>query len=102
MLGHHSILGPLVRLTHFAVDSETAMESRFASRCDLNYLIVPRTTADARSSSSLWLRIKELAKLESSTAHDQLPGLRTPTAFHKADATYRFELRLGRIEYWYV
>ena len=100
--GHRSILGPPVRLIHFAVDSETAMASRFASRCDLSCLIVPRTTADARSSSSLLPRIKDVAKVESSTAHDQLPGLQTPKAFHKARATCRFKLRLGRIEYSYV
>ena len=102
MLGHRSIPGPPGRLTRFAVDSETAMEWKFASRCDLNYLIVPRTSADARSSSSLCPRINEFAKLEPSTAHDQLPGLQTPTAFHKANATCRFKLRQGRIEYMYV
>lgn len=82
MLGRRSILGLRVRLTRFAVDSETAMELRFASRCGLSCLIVPKTTAGARSSSSLWPRIKEFAELASSTAHDQLPGLQEPTAFH--------------------
>lgn len=75
MLGHRSILGPPVRLARFVEDSETAMESRFASRCGLSCLIAPKTTADARSSSSLWPRIKEFAGLESSNAHDQLTGL---------------------------
>lgn len=72
MPGHRSILGPLVRKAHFVVDSETAMELMFASRCDLNYLIAPKTTADARSSSSLWPRIKAFAKIEFSlNGHDQ-------------------------------
>ena len=49
MLGHHSVLGLLVRLIHSAADSETAMESKSASHCDLNCWIVPKTTAGARS-----------------------------------------------------
>lgn len=64
MLGHHSVLGPRVRTARFAVDSETAMELKFASQCDLNYLIAPKTTADARSSSSLWPCIKACANIE--------------------------------------
>ena len=53
MSGHRSIPSPLVQLNHFFVDSETAMELRFASRYGLSCLTVPKTTADARSSSSL-------------------------------------------------
>ena len=49
MLGHHSILGPPVPLTHSAVDSEMVMESKLVSHCDLNCWIVPKTTAGARS-----------------------------------------------------
>lgn len=82
MLGHRSAPGLPVRLTRFAVDSETAMELRFASRYDLSCLIVPKTTADARSSLSLWRCIKDFAGLESSTAYDQFPGLPQPTAIH--------------------
>ena len=52
-LGHRSISGPPVLQIRFAVDSETAMELRVVSRCGLSCLIVPRTTADAMSSSSL-------------------------------------------------
>ena len=63
-LGHRSILGPQVRLTRFAVDNETAMESRFASRYDLSCSIAPKTTAGARSFSSLWPRVKGFAELE--------------------------------------
>ena len=102
MSGHRSIPSPPVRSTRFAVDSETAMGSRLASRCGLNCLIVPRTIADARSSFSLWPCIKEFAELESSTAHDQLPGLQKPTAFHEANATYRFQLRPRGIECSYI
>lgn len=63
MLGHHSVPGPPVRSTRFVMGSGTAMELRLASRCGPNYLIVTKTIADARSSSSLWTRIKELAGL---------------------------------------
>lgn len=82
-LGHHSVSGPLVRLTRIAVDNETAMESKFASRYGLNCSIVPKTTADVSSSSSMWPGITEYAELGSSTAHDQLAGLPHPTAFHE-------------------
>ena len=75
MLGHRSISGLPVRLTRFAEDSETAMESRFASRCGLKRSIVPKTNDDARSSSSLRPCIKEFGRPGSSIAHDQLPGL---------------------------
>ena len=83
MPGHRSRLGPRVRKARFVVDSETAMELKFASRCGLNCLIVPKTTADARSSSSLWPCIKAFSKIEFSlSGHDQYPGLQQATGFH--------------------
>ena len=82
MLGHRSKPGPPVRLTHSVVDSETATELRFASRCGLNYLTVPKTTAGVKSSFVLRSRVRESAESQSSTARDQLPGLQHPTGFH--------------------
>ena len=81
-MGHRSIIGLLVQLIRFAVDSETVMEWRFASHYGRIGLIVQKTIADARSSSSLGPRIKEFAGLKSSAAHDQLSGSQQPTAFH--------------------
>ena len=63
-LGHRSILSLPVRSTRFVVDSERGMATRIASRCGRSYLIEPKTTAGARSSSSsLWPRVKRFVEL---------------------------------------